>query len=185
MPYLFNDAAPEQREKIQAFEDRADDRYKLVRLLSRPRNLATWALLTRMALEVETTQQHFGAGSSRHKIALIVLDRCIAGFKFIVEHGKPESRLIRNFTWHGSLIEDANHAFLIFKKYGDFSDVFPMRHKNHEKAELISDDHVRFYIPNDSERQRQTIAYQQGARPTQGANRFEEAKRKDTPRHIT
>lgn len=185
MPYFRDDATPEQRDKIQAIENRADECYKLLRLLHRPRNVANWGLLTRMALELEMTQQRYGANSPFHKIAIVVLDRCTAGFKFIAEHGKAESRLIQSFNWNGPLVDDANHAYLIAKQYTNFSNVFPMWHKNHEKADLISDERVRFYLPKDSARQRQANAYQQGTRPAEGAGRVEPIKRKDSPRHVT
>ena len=50
MRFLLKNAPQDSRDKIKAIEDRADDCYKLLRLLNRPRNHATWALLTRMAL---------------------------------------------------------------------------------------------------------------------------------------
>jgi hypothetical protein len=41
-----------------------------------------------------------------------------------------------------------------------------MWHKNHEHVDLLADGCVRFYLPRDSSRQRQVIAFQQGLRPT-------------------
>jgi hypothetical protein len=184
MPYLHHDATPEQRDKIQAIENRADECYKLLRLLHRPRNVAVWALLTRMALEIEMAQQRYGANSPLHRIAIAVLDKCTTGFKFIADHGKPESTLIQNFNWNGPLVEDANHAYVIAKQYTDFANVFPMWHKDHEKADLISNECVRFHLPNDSLRQRQANAYQQGTRPLQASGTLSSSKKKETPRHI-
>ena len=111
-----------------------------------------WQWFFNNLLEIETAQQEHGAGSPRHKIALIVLDKCTVGFKFIAMYGKPESRLAWNFTWNGSLIEEANFAFWVNKQYTDFMHIFPLWHKNHDEAELISDESVRFYLPNDSKR---------------------------------
>jgi hypothetical protein len=67
-------------------------------------------------------------------------------------NGKPASRLLQSFTWNGSIVDDAEHALLISKHYLDFANVFPMWHKNHEEAELLADDRVRFHLPNDSRR---------------------------------
>jgi len=165
MPFLLSNASDELKASVQAIEDRADECYKLLRLLKRPANEARWALLTAMALQLETIQERSGANSPRHKIRIVNLDRCTCGFKFIAEHGKPQSRLAGKFTWHGSLVEDANHALHVTDLYTHFLNVFPMWHKGHEEVDLQPDGRVRFYIPRDSPRQRQVIAFQQGYRP--------------------
>jgi len=165
MPFLLSNASDELKASVQAIEDRADECYKLLRLLKRPANEARWALLTAMALQLETIQERSGANSPRHKIRMVTLDRCTCGFKFIAEHGKPPSRLAGKFTWHGSLVEDANHALHVTDLYTHFLNVFPMWHKGHEEVDLQPDGRVRFYIPRDSPRQRQVIAFQQGYRP--------------------
>jgi len=185
MRYLHNAAPAEERVKIQNIEDVADGCYKLLRLLHRPRNQATWALLTRMALELENRQQQYGANATLHRVAVVVLDKCVTGFHFIAKHGKPPSRLSTTYTWNGTLIQDAEHALLISKRYLDFANIFPMWHKNHEEAELITDERVRFHIPNDTPRQRQVIAYQQGERPRGTIADAPYMKRKDTPPHVT
>lgn len=165
MPFSKNNAPKDVRDALEAVEQRADECYTLLRLLKRPANEARWALLTAMALQLETSQQKFGANSSKHNIAIVKLDRCTCGFKFIAEHGKPASRLVKSYTWHGPLVDDANHALYVSEQYTHFLNVFPMWHKNHEQVDLQSNGGVRFYMPRDSPRQRQVIAFQQGSRP--------------------
>ena len=165
MPFLLSNASDKLKASVQAIEDRADECYLLLRLLKRPANEARWALLTSMALQLETIQEQSGANSPRHKIRMVTLDRCTCGFKFIAEHGTPPSRLAGKFTWHGSLVEDANYALHVTDVYTHFLNVFPMWHKGHEEVDLQPDGRVRFYIPGDSPRQRQIIAFQQGYRP--------------------
>ena len=165
MPSLLNDASLELKNAVQAVEDRADKCYELLHLLKRPANEARWALLTAMALQLEVWQQQCGANSPNHKIRMVNLDRCTCGFKFISEHGKPVSRLVHKYTWHGSLILEANHALQVTEQYSHFLSAFPMWHKNHEQVDVQPDGRVRFYIPSDSSRQRQVIAFQQGFRP--------------------
>jgi hypothetical protein len=80
MPYLKNEAPAEIREAVQAVENRSDECYHLLQLLNRPRNLAMWSLLTAMAHELEIFQQTFGANSTRHRIALINLERVLRGW---------------------------------------------------------------------------------------------------------
>lgn len=165
MPVFKNDAPEEVRDALEVVEQRADECYKLLRLLKRPANEARWALLTAMALQIEMSQQNFGANSAKHNIAVVKLDRCTCGFEFITEHGKPASRLIRSYTWHGPLMADANHALHIAEQYTHFLNVFPMWHKNHEQVDLQPNGQVRFFMPRDSPRQRQVVAFQQGYRP--------------------
>jgi hypothetical protein len=167
LPFLFSEASAEFRDKVQAVEDRADDCYQLLRLLKRPRNLAAWALLTRMALGLERTLQEYGANSPRHRMAVINLDLCTCGFKFIAVHCKPESRLAEKYTWHGSIAQDAGDALDLCIKYNHFLNVFPMWHKNHEQVDLLPEGQVRFHIPRDSPRQRQAIAYKHIFRPSE------------------
>jgi hypothetical protein len=165
MPFLQNDASTELKNAVQAVEDRADKCYELLRLLKRPANEARWALLTAMALQLEMWQQQFGARSRNLKIRMINLDRCTCGFKFISEHGKPVSRLVQKYTWHGSLVLEASHALQVTEQYTHFLSAFPMWHKNHDQVDVQPDERVRFYIPRDSSRQRQVIAFQQGFLP--------------------
>jgi hypothetical protein len=157
MPFLVTDAPLELKNAVQAVEDRADECYKLLRLLMRPANQARWALLTAMALQLETWQQNHGANSPLHKIRLVNLDRCTCGFRFISVHGKPESRLADKYTWHGSLVLEANHALQVTEQYMHFLDldIFPMWHKAQEQVDVQTNGRVRFYIPRDSPRQRQ------------------------------
>ncbi len=167
MPYRVSECTPDLQQAIQTVEDRADGCYQLLRLLKQPHNLATWALLTAMALELETFQERFGANSFRHRVALINLERYICGFHFIAVHGKPESKLIHSYTYHGSLKVDAAFALNVSRYYTNFLNIFPLWHRDHERAELMPNGAVRFYIPRDSTRQRQVIAYQQLHRPAE------------------
>lgn len=167
MPYLESECTPELRQAIQAVEDRGDGCHQLLRLLKQPRNLATWALLTAMALELETFLERFGANSFRHRVALINLERYICGFHFIVVHGKPESKLVHSYTYHGMLKVDATFALNVSRYYTSFLNIFPLWHRNHEHAELMPNGAVRFHIPRDSARQRQVIGYQQLYRPAE------------------
>jgi len=162
MPLLKKDAPQDLKDTLLSVEQRADECYKFLRLLKRPANEARWALLTAMALVLETSQQRFGANTSKHDIAMVKLDRCTCGFRFITEHGRIASRLVKNYTWHGSLVEDANHALHVTEQYGHFLNVFPMWHKHHEQVDLLPDGRVRFYMPRDSPRQRQVVSRDTG-----------------------
>jgi hypothetical protein len=165
MPFLLNEASSELKKGVQAVEDLADKCYELMHLLKRPANEARWSLLTAMALELEMRQQKFGPNRPLHKIAMVALDRCTCGFKFITKHGRPASRLVQKYTWHGSLPQDATHALGLSEQYMHFESTFPMWHKNHEEVDIQPDGRVRFYIPRNSSRQRQVIAFQQSYRP--------------------
>ena len=120
MAYLKKDATDDFQKAVLALELRADDCWKQMRLLKRPRNLATWALLTQMALELETQQQNSGADSFQLRNMMTSLDLCTSGFVFIAQHGRPASKLVRNYSWSGSLIDDARAAFETSAYYQHF-----------------------------------------------------------------
>jgi hypothetical protein len=165
MPFLKREASDALRTAVQAVENQADECYKVLRLLKHPANEASWALLTAMALQLETWQQRYGANSGKHKVRMASLDRNAVGFRFIAEHGKSASKLIQKYAWSTLLEQDANHALSVTEQYSSFLGIFPMWHKNHEQVDLLADGCVRFYLPRDSPRQRQVIAFQQGGRP--------------------
>lgn len=165
MPFLKSEARDSLKNSVQTIENRADECYKLLRLLKRPANEASWALLTAMALQLEIYLQRFGADSGKHKVRIVSLDRNTSGFKFIAEHSRPASRLVQKYSWPPSLEQDANHALFVTEQYSSFRALFPMWHKHHDQVDLLRDGAVRFYLPRDSPRQRQVIAFQQGWRP--------------------
>jgi hypothetical protein len=121
-----------------------------------------------MALELELTQQRNGADSLRHRMAMICWDRCTCGFSFIASHGKPASKLITKYSWSGMLIQDAQFALRVTKDYTDFLNIFPLWHKNWQRAELLADGRVRFIFERDSPQQRRVVAFQQIFRPSTG-----------------
>jgi hypothetical protein len=135
-------------------------------LLSRPRNVAMWALLTRMALELERLQQMYGSDSFELRNMMTFWELCSCGFVFIAEYGRPPSRLIQNYTWNGILIDDATSALELSREYTQFLNIFPMWHWNLQAADLLPDGRVRFAFERDSPRQRQVIALQQRVRPS-------------------
>jgi hypothetical protein len=179
MVYLKSTSPDEVRKAVQAVEDRSDDCWKLLRLLNRPRNVATWALLTGMALELELTQQKHGADSLRHRMAMICWDRCTCGFSFIVSHGKAASRLITKYNWNGMLIQDAQFALRVTKDYTDFLNIFPLWHKDWQRAEVLADGRVHFIFERDSPQQRRVVAYQQIFRPSTGMQEASKSHRMD------
>lgn len=136
-----------------------------MRLLRQPRNLATWALLTRMALELELVQQSKGADSPAHRDAFTFWDLCTCGFEFIATHGRPDSKLIRTYTWNQTLDADATCDLQICKQYTHFLNIFPPWHSDHQGAEILPDGRVRFAFERDSPQQRRVIAFQQTFRP--------------------
>ena len=63
MAFLKKDVMDDFQKAVLAVELQADDCWKQMRLLKCPRNLATWALLTSMALKLELLQQEYGPDS--------------------------------------------------------------------------------------------------------------------------
>ncbi|MGP8172955.1 MAG: hypothetical protein ACLP7O_00240 [Terracidiphilus sp.] len=165
MAYLKSQATQEFRDAVLAVERRSDDCWTLMRLLKQPRNLATWALLTRMALELEMLQQNYGVDSLIHRDQMTLWDLCTCGFSFIASHGRPASKLIHTYTWNRTLAADATSAMQISREYTNFLNIFPMWHLDMQGADVLSDGRVRFAFERDSPGQRRVIAFQQRFRP--------------------
>ncbi len=168
MAYLKSQATQEFKDAILAVERRSDDCWRLMRLLKQPRNLATWGLLTRMALEIEMLQQNYGADSFIQRNQMTLWDLCTCGFSLIASHGKPASKLIHTYTWNRTLEEDATFAMQVSRKYTSFLGVFPMWHLDIQGADILSDGRVRFAFERDSPAQRRVVAFQQTFRPQIG-----------------
>lgn len=165
MAFLKKDAMDDFQKAVLAVELQADDCWKQMRLLKCPRNLATWALLTSMALKLELLQQEYGPDSVPLRNMTTLWELCTCGFVFIAEHGKPESKLVRKYSWNGMLITDAAHDLEISREYTSFQNIFPMWHYDMQAADILADGRVRFAFERDSPRQRQVIALQQTVRP--------------------
>jgi hypothetical protein len=165
MAFLKKDAMDDFQKAVLAVELQADDCWKQMRLLKCPRNLATWALLTSMALKLELLQQEYGPDSVPLRNMTTLWELCTCGFVFIAEHGKPESKLVRKYSWNGMLITDAAHDLEISREYTGFQNIFPMWHYDMQAADILADGRVRFAFERDSPRQRQVIALQQTVRP--------------------
>ena len=178
MPYLKNESTPEMKAAVVAIEQRADDCYKRLRILNQPRNIAMWGLLTSMAKQLEVIQQKHGPTSRQHTDARINIERNMCGFHFIDLHAKPDSRLVP-YTFTSRLADEAALASNVCGLYTHFLNIFPLWHKNHQKAEFMPNGILRFFIPNDSVRQRQVIAYQQISRPAEMARGLQ-AKNKES-----
>ena len=165
MAFLKKDASDDFQKAVLAVELQADDCWKQMRLLKRPRNLAMWALLTSMALKLELLQQEYGADSVPLRNMTTLWELCTCGFVFIAKHSRPESKLVRKYSWNGMLITDATHDLEISREYTSFQNIFPMWHYDMQAADMLPDGRVRFVFERDSPRQRQVIALQQTVRP--------------------
>jgi hypothetical protein len=166
MAYLKSEATEEFKNAVLSVERRSDDCWKQMRLLKQPRNVATWALLTSIALELELVQQDYGADSLAHRNAATVWDLCTCGFVFIATQGKAESKFIRKYSLNGMLKSDAQSDLLICREYTNFLNIFPRWHRYLQRADILPDGRVRFAFERDSPRQRQVIAFQQRAHPS-------------------
>ncbi|MGO8758405.1 MAG: hypothetical protein ACLQG3_09800 [Terracidiphilus sp.] len=168
MAFLKSQATEELREAVAAVEGRADDCWKEMRLLMQPRNLATWALLTRMAIDLELVQQNAGADSQRLRDAFTFWDVCTIGFVFIAARGKPESKLVRTYTWTKMLGADSASDWRLCQEYTHFQNLFPLWHRDRQAAEVLPDGRVRFAFERESPAQRRVVAFQQTFRPQIG-----------------
>lgn len=168
--YLKSESPPQIVAAVQEIENAADLSYKDLALLSFAPDLAGWAVLTGVVVEVERTIATKGFASQAQGNAMINLSRAGAqSIDWIRQHGNPEPTEQGSLNWIPSLAEATRAALSAAHRYEAFKTSFPLWHKSILRAELITAECVRF-TPQKGEYQGRVRAYQQGLRPP-GATR--------------
>jgi hypothetical protein len=136
-PYLKSEAPEDFRETVQKIEDSADLCYKNLSILSAPRDLATWAVLTWINVNIERAIASKGFASQSHSNAMLNLSRGGAQLiKWICEHGSPELVGKSALKWQPPISQMVEAALPIAIHYGAFTNAFPLWHKCLLRAEL-------------------------------------------------
>lgn len=150
---------------MQRIEDVADLCYQNLTLLDHPRDLASWAVLTRTILRIEEVIEDKGFGTQSHGVALANLARWSSQvLAWISLHGKAEFVRRGALKWSPRLVEPVDSALGTAAGYDAFTSSFPLWHKSAMWAELIEPNCVRFSA-EDSENRRRVRAQQQGICP--------------------
>jgi hypothetical protein len=164
--YLKSEASAEFIASVQRIEDTADLSYQNLTLLDRPKNLATWAVLTRTVLRIEETIEEKGFGTQAHSIAMQNLARwCSQAIAWVSSHGGAQFVAKGALRWCPTLAEPVDSAIGAAGAYDAFTASFPLWHKSVLRAELVEPDCVRLSA-GDSEYRRRVRAHLQGMRPS-------------------
>jgi hypothetical protein len=162
--YLKSEAPEDFVKAVQSIEDTADLCRRNLILLTRPWNLACWAIMSRIVLQIEQTVVDRGYGTQAQGAVMYNLARGGAqGVAWIIQHGNSESAPRRDLAYSPELLAAAEQALWTATTYESFTTVFPLWHKFVLKAELIRPNFVRF--GGEDEHSRRVRAYLQGLRP--------------------
>jgi hypothetical protein len=161
---LKSEASESFVKTVQAIEDTADLCHQNLRLLTYPGNLASWAVLSRIVLQIEQTVVEHGYRTQTHSTVAYNLARGGAqALAWIRSFSSTQSASLRQLSLNTDLFASATEALWTALSYESFTTVFPLWHKSAIRADLIKTNVIRFSGEDkDSQRVR---AYLQGLRP--------------------
>ena len=165
MPPQLKSQAPEDLVKaVQRIEDTANLGHRNLGIFTYPRNLACWAVLSRIILQIEQTILDQGYRSQTQNAVMLNVGRGGAqALSWINELAASTLAGQREFVFDGPLFAAANQALWTAVSYESFTSTFPLWHKDAVAADLVSADVVRF--AGEDEDSRRVRAYFQGLRP--------------------
>jgi len=184
MRYLKSQAPPDVAASIQAIEDRADKCFESLRLITIPKDVAIWAVLTAAAGRIEAEITEHGDDTGRFSALLLNFSYLsTVAINWMRKYGRRGSTLPRVRRWNVELASSAEEALALAHSYGVFLFNFPMWHADRYAAELLSSTQVRFTIM-DSTKGRQVNAYQKGFRPKVGKHKGVRNKKPDVSKEL-
>ena len=165
MPPQLKSQAPEDLVRaVQTIEDTADVGHRNLGIFTYGRNLARWAVLARIILQIEQTILDKGYRSQTQNAVMLNVGRGGAqALSWINELSTSDPVSGREFVFDAPLFAAASQALWAAVSYESFTSTFPLWHKNVVAADLVSANVVRFAGEDvDSRRVR---AYLQGLKP--------------------
>lgn len=162
---IFKSEATEEFIKtVQQVEDKSDLCYQGLSLLTYPRNLACWGILSRIILQIEETIEQRGYRSQTQVAVTANLGRGGAqALAWVRQVGIPPMTSRREFLTTPALLQRSTSALWTAVGYDAFTMAFPLWHKNVLRAELLQNGGVRF--GSEGEPYLRVRAYLQGLRP--------------------
>jgi hypothetical protein len=149
---------------IQAIENAADVGYRGLGLFTYPRDLAFWALLSRIILQVEQTILERGYRSQTQNAVMYNLARGGAqALTWVADLGAASPASKSSFLFDGALFASAERTLWTAVGYESFTTTFPLWHKGILGAEVVRPNVVRF--SGEDHCSRRVRAYLQGLRP--------------------
>ena len=130
MPYLKKDAPPGLVESLQRVEARADECWRLLRIIERPSNVVVWALLAGGIAMVERETAKRGTNTPHFEALLSNLGRLVAtALKWAMRHAPAVSRPLDR-RWTAELGAEVDQALSVALAYNHFEICFQAFHKD-------------------------------------------------------
>ncbi|MFZ0730937.1 MAG: hypothetical protein WAM79_01310 [Candidatus Sulfotelmatobacter sp.] len=161
---LKSEASDSFIKAVQQVEDRADLCYQGLPLLTFPRNLGSWGILSRIILQIEETIGQYGYRSQTQTAVTYNLGRGGAqALAWVKNLGAPPTANRREFSITPALLQFSTSALWTAVGYEAFTTSFPLWHKDVLRAEVLQNGGVRF--GSEDEPYLRVRAYLQGLRP--------------------
>jgi hypothetical protein len=143
---LKSESSPELVRELGELEELAEGCYKEMQLLRLPKNLASWAALTRFVQILESSMNRFGTPYTPQFVATIVNVGRSGSLllEWIQRHGQEKLAPRSRFRWNDTLQQAAASAFDLAHNYETFTGCFPAWHRYRAGAEIVGPRTVRF-----------------------------------------
>ncbi len=143
---LRSESPPELVDELNDLEKLADACYSNLQILRFPKNLASWASLTRFIQILESTIHRLGTAYTQQFVATII--NIGRGGSLLVEwiqkHGAGKLAPQSRFKWNDALETASALAFAIAHNYESFRGCFPAWHRDRAAAEILASRTIRF-----------------------------------------
>jgi hypothetical protein len=161
---LKSEASADLIKTVQQVEDRADASFETLPLYAHPKNVASWGILSRIILQIESTIETSGHRSqTQHTVTYNLSRGGSQVLQWLDSYGAPPSANRRDFVTTTGLLQSSTSALWTGVQYDAFTSVFPLWHKGVLGAELLPDNTVRF--GSEDQNNLRVRAYQQGIKP--------------------
>jgi hypothetical protein len=161
---LKSEATEDFVRAVQAIEDTADLCYRDLEVFKYPRDLARWALLSRIVLQIEQAILQHGYRTQTQSAVMYNLGRGGAqALAWVADRGAEGAVSPREFLFDGHLFAAAEQLLWTAVSYESFTTGFPLWHKSAIRAELVKTNVIRF--GGEDKSSRRVRAYLQGLKP--------------------
>lgn len=147
MAALFkSESSPGLVRELKELEDLTNACYKEVQLLCFPKNLASWAALSRFVEILESTINRFETAHTQQFVATIINIGHSGSLllEWIQKHGSRRLAPRSRFRWNTTLGRAAALGFDTAHNYATFTGCFPAWHRDRAAAEIVGPRTVRF-----------------------------------------
>src|SRR5580692_443092 len=161
---LYKDSTEDFIARVKSIENRGDKCLEHFALLTAPKHIAYWTVLSATVHLIEDSYGRFGPDSAEYSAAMLNLSRHAPMLiRWLSSSGNAEVPSDWKPHWDSFIGGQAFSDLRVVLNYDAFQSCYPMWYRNRSEAELLNDDVVRFHT-GPTPRDRQVSAYQKGLR---------------------